>query len=233
VPLAWLLGVDWKGRVPRRALVNTMAATACAVLVVTPWAWRNYQRIGLASLSTSGVANFLIANNPRATRTYDETAFWDLLKSLHYDEAEVARRAPSEAWRWIRSNPHAFLRLRFESLLALLAEDSDGFHWSYRMQSFYRRGPYLALQALAQLWWAIVWFLATVTILRSWRLRCQTTELTLLYLVILACVAVLLPFYNVARYHTPFATFLIVLAGIAFSRSPEPVNENETAGSRV
>ena len=99
----------------RTALAETLLVLAVQHAVMLPWAVRNELAVGrFTFLNTAGGPAMFLGNNPHATgRWYDSRA--DLEKAspgiTSKGVVAISDFSTALAWRWIRENPKAALRL--------------------------------------------------------------------------------------------------------------------------
>ncbi len=119
---AWLLLFGSGARFAR--LLTTGAFVVGVVVVLGPWAYRNYHVLhSLVLISNNGDYNLYLGNNPHA---YD--GGWMLLEDevdLRRDEPQGAPEARRRALTWIRDNPIAYARITLRRTLAWISVAPD------------------------------------------------------------------------------------------------------------
>jgi hypothetical protein len=137
-----------------------------AMLVLTPWAVRNYIVLGEFKLiSTNGGDVLYRANNPLATGGYIGRGEVDLSV---LPEVERDRVAKALAFSWIKENPKRFAELLIEKQLLFMGDDAYGIYATFRAEGSARNSiAYTALKLGANAWWLIVWLLIAALIIRG------------------------------------------------------------------
>jgi 4-amino-4-deoxy-L-arabinose transferase-like glycosyltransferase len=119
---AWLLLFRSGARFAR--LLTTGAFVAGMVVVLGPWAYRNYHVLhSLVLVSNNGDYNLYLGNNPDAY-----SGGWMLLEDeldLRRDEPQGAPEARRRALTWIRDNPIAYARITLRRALAWISVAPD------------------------------------------------------------------------------------------------------------
>jgi 4-amino-4-deoxy-L-arabinose transferase-like glycosyltransferase len=221
LPLAgvWSLW-QFRGADRRRAMAVTLAVPALAVVVLVPWAARNYQVFHtFIPFSTMGGSVLLQGNNRIVADDplYQGYSVWDTdlveyrdaLRSAG-DEVERDRRAQRFAVRWLRDNPDRWLPMAGAKLLRgwtpLLQPHSPRL---YRLGTLLSWGPVVVLLALS--------YPATlVACLRS------RNPAWIIHLAILTYAITNVIFFGNSRYRYPIEPLCLILAArgvdVALSR---------------
>jgi 4-amino-4-deoxy-L-arabinose transferase-like glycosyltransferase len=119
---AWLLLFHPSARLGR--LFATGMFVAGAVLVIGPWAYRNYRVLhALIPVSNNGDYVLYMGNNPYA---YDGGwMFFEDVDRLEHEEPDGAREARRRALAWIRRNPIGYAKLTLRRALCWFSVTPD------------------------------------------------------------------------------------------------------------
>ena len=229
VLIVWIGWLSWSS-IPWSALRIGLPRAAALVLgaavVLLPVGLRNYYVGGTFALTTSQMGtNFYIGNNPNANGGYETLradrgdpryeaedarllAEADLKRSL--SPGEVSRYWMNRSWRFIKSDPSAWLRLMawkwFLTWNAVEMVDAESIH------THQRHSPLLGVLG----WGMHFGVLCPLAALGLWWTRHDWRRLWLLYLMLLAFAAAVTAFYVFARYRYPLVPLaaLFAAAGI-------------------
>ncbi len=205
VAVAWLFAVmaresGWWRRV---AVISVMGLVA--VIVVTPWLYRNEQVLSRPVLNSNGGFNLYLGNNEAAEPHYvgiEHTRMAEDWPRLRQERGELVAvdHLVTAAKGYIRENPGAAVLMALKRGLAFWEPPS------VRQPGI--SGAELVIRAL---WLAqyCVLLILSVLCLCWWRQFLQ------IYGVIAAYVAIHMPFYVMSRYRLPIMIFLCLLASKA------------------
>ncbi len=204
-------------RVGFRHLLRCFSVIAVgAVLVVGPWAFRNYHVLGhFVSVSTNGGDVFYRANNPLATGGYTARGPIDLHE--YDDEVFRSQLGYQLGFEWIRSHPLEFGSLAIQKQAQLMGDDSAGAYENLRRGHNQNSFGYLITKAVSNGFWLGVW----VIVLVAWFAKPQQFAgagprlalLSLLYLLALHSV-----FESTGRHHASLYGLLAIVVGLLLAR---------------
>jgi len=192
------------------------------LLVLLPWAARNYNVFGRPLLSTNGGIVLMIGNNPYATGKQ----IWDkhvmsLLGPLAADEEhlfdgnEVRREAAaaSVAFQFIRGNPGKTLARLPRKLSALYTSDTEGIYYSLGMMD--ARGKDIrvwAVRVVAEVYYILIMGLCCAGLPAIKRLKIKGRWIGVIIIGVFT-VVYLMAFGN-PRYHFALMPWFALYAGI-------------------
>ncbi|MFN7922454.1 MAG: hypothetical protein U0Q16_20285 [Bryobacteraceae bacterium] len=206
----------------RTAGLKTAAGVALMAAVVLPWTWRNYQHGFHVLVSANGSTALHLVANPRATVEYNEEMTVALRKEVGYDEHRYYEEASNRAIAWIRDNPGKYLAMAVQRQVTLLGEDGDGWYWSLKVGAGLGDSKaYILFQAVGHIWWAGLWLLTALGLVRGKALFLSTPALQVVAGAILAWWLPGLPFCQAARYHMVAAPLLMALASLSIYPVPK------------
>ena len=220
---------DWSIKNGARAAVRAGAVLAVALVVVTPWAWRNYDVFGKAVLSTNGGNALLEGNNPSVIGDYwNDTSHDPLYKQAQWsveDQMGADLRARALAIGWIRDNPGQFLGLMPKKIFRLWAPDGEG-EWWYQDTLFYQQHWvwFRFARFINQVFYTVMLFLFPFAL---WKLATRRAD-PVTYLgvaVVLVFTLISMIFSGQSRYHFPAMPFVLAYAawfviGLTARRTP-------------
>jgi 4-amino-4-deoxy-L-arabinose transferase-like glycosyltransferase len=207
VVLAWAV-IPIFGAALRRHWTRLALFLLAAMLVTTPWFYRNHKTFGVWALSTHSGINFWMGANPQAT------GYYHLPDSLPFDfnnQGEMERTAWKLGWDYVKKHPFEYLRLGLIKVGVVF-----GFDYGYILSGLTVRPPYgqLVWAILGQiLWWILLFFggVKAVLLLLDSKKRAVAGSLIPLW-TLLYWVAIHFFFVGADRYHHPVVPFFAYLA---------------------
>lgn len=115
------------------ALAKTFAVVLIALLVVSPWSYRNYKIFGeWVMVSTNGGLHLLSGNNPSARGSYtpDDPLMSSIPRTVA-TQLDVDKEARKRAINWIRENPGPFIALIPSKIFRQWGPDGES-EWAYQ-----------------------------------------------------------------------------------------------------
>ena len=225
VPLA----AAWLWALPqRRAARNALAFVAVTVCCLLPWTIRNYRTYGRWILVASeGGVTFWTGNHPLATGEGDLATN----PGLKAAEIEFRRaRAPmtpeqleplyyQDAFRWIRENPAAWIRLEVRKLFFTIVPVGPSYAVHSARYRIASAGSYLLLLPFAA---AGAWRLRTRAAARSERaepagVEADAAAAVPLWLMAAATIAAGLVFFPQERFRIPVVDPALIVAAAALA----------------
>ena len=232
VPLLAFLAFldDWTIRNAARAVIRAVAVVAIAVVVVMPWAVRNYHVFGAPLLSTNGGTSLLASNNPSVAGDYsrdysDNDPLYAQARFSVEDQANADKRARALAIGWIKDHPGQFAGLMPKKVFRLWAPDGEA-EWFFQDTPFYEqhRVWFRFVRIANQAFYAMTLLLFPFAL---WKLA-ATRAAPPAYLgvaVVLVITLISMVFSGQSRYHFPAMPFIFayaawVITGFAARRAP-------------
>ena len=230
--LAFLAFLDnWSIRNGARAAVRASIVMVITLVVVTPWALRNYNVFGKAVLSTNGGTSLLAGNNPSVVGDYlrdysDKDPLFEQAKFSVKDQSAADQRARALAIDWIANNPGKFVGLIPKKVFRLWAPDGEA-EWFYQDTSFYQQhsGWFRLVRFANQAFYVIVLLLFPLAL---WKLVTIRASPVTYFGVVVVFVFTLISmvFSGQSRYHFPAMPFVLayaawVIVGLAAPRTPK------------
>jgi 4-amino-4-deoxy-L-arabinose transferase-like glycosyltransferase len=217
---AFLIGVYVLQMRTARALLDGMRLGAvmyiALVLVLTPWALRNYNVLGVFTVSTNGGLALVAGNSPNATGDYiPDSAMPEGLVPSVADQVEIDRRAKAYAWNWIKENPDRFLALMPRKVWRLWAPDGEGEWW---FQGGYKRyGEFVSLfrgvRIVNQAFYAVLILCFAASFATLWRRgKLSSSWISLGFVFALYTTALSAVFSGQSRYHHPVMPWIVMYA---------------------
>lgn len=221
--LLWTIFLYWRKLLRKRALGNVMLATLIAMLLIAPWALRNYLvSHNFVPVAVGDGTVLLGAYNDQASSGSDFQGSW--INPLKVDpqllrpfplytcnaNCEVTREDVSKdaAVQWIKSHLEEMPRLilyHLRNFWSPYTREAD-----LPMERFPGTLPSQVVLAMSETFPLAIFFLAAlgliVTLKRCWR------ELLFTYLVILVALGEALVYYGSSRFRAPVEPLLILLA---------------------
>ena len=186
------------------------------LLMIIPWAYRNYQLWGtLIPFSNNGGINLLIGNNPHATGTYHFEGPVEALLPNGLDEASRDRAAAQLARTYLTDHPlEAIARLPLKWKF-LFERGSEGVYWT-RMGGKSPQAPHwLWANRLAQAGYLALFGLFALHLLLS-LYPSYRKRITYPFLPLALCLYFLLiysVFFGYSRFHFPMVPFVAMVVG--------------------
>jgi hypothetical protein len=131
VPLAAVIPV-WQLRYARdraTGLGGAALIVAGVLLILAPWAYRNHERFGRWSLSSSGGYNFLIGNHSEALGGFRRAPELSL---RHFFFSPVGDQGYRDGWMEIKRSPLRAMVRAVQKATYFVALETDGVMWSLR-----------------------------------------------------------------------------------------------------
>ncbi len=104
-----------------------------ALVVITPWVFRNWVTFGEPAISSNGGVNLLIGNHPGATGAYNLTFDPSILEGTG-NEFEAEKRASYYAWKYIADHPATFAVNGVKKLAHFFESEGGILVWSFHAQ---------------------------------------------------------------------------------------------------
>jgi 4-amino-4-deoxy-L-arabinose transferase-like glycosyltransferase len=121
------------------------------VVVMAPWAYRNYKLFNVPILSSSSAgANFWMGNNPNTTGFYEQPPPPD----PNLNEAVVDAGWAREAVSYIKERPFAFLGRTLVKSVRLYERETIGVHWNaVGLTQVLGAGSLVVAKIISQIYW--------------------------------------------------------------------------------
>jgi 4-amino-4-deoxy-L-arabinose transferase-like glycosyltransferase len=235
--LAALAFIDgWSIKNWARVFARIMTVILISLIVVTPWALRNYKVFGHFVLATNGGNALLESNNPSVVGDYlHNTSVEDpLYKKGQWsveNQMPADLRARALATGWIKDNPWQFVGLIPKKLFRLWAPDGEG-EWFYQDTPFYQQySLYFRMVRFAnQAYYAIGLLLFPLALWRLFSMRASPIN----YLgvaVVLGFTLQCIVFSGQSRYHFPAMPFVLAYAAWVVMRpaGSRTTNQEDTS----
>lgn len=183
------------------------------ILVISPWAYRNYNQFGeIIPVSNNGGINLYIGNNPHANGSYK---FNDQVKAPleGLSETEQDKQAKKLAVQYILNEPISALQLVPRKLLALYKTDAEGIAWNLEgieSPTTNERKALTASKWLAQVLYMALFLVSALCLLPALKVAItrKNLEACIPIVVVAAGTAVYLMFFGTTRFHYVFLPFL-------------------------
>jgi len=215
--LFWLLLSSKDSKERKKNLMNFIAIFVIIMVVVSPWAVRNYNvHHKFVPVSTNGGVNFWMGNNPDATGRMlkkDNQAMLWTIKNMTDDEVAREKLFYKKGLEFIKENPSKFLVLgakKFAYFWGFILP----FFTSYLYGYFIHPIPnwlFMLLAPLTVLPYAIILPLAIFGIV-FYHYQKLDKKVSLLFLLIFYYIFVHCLILSSTRYHLPLVPFLIIFA---------------------
>jgi 4-amino-4-deoxy-L-arabinose transferase-like glycosyltransferase len=222
LPVLWVaaLLVMRSLRANRPWLKSVALASLFLAATVAPWSLRNYAVLkSFVPVSTNGGDVFYRANNPLATGSWMPRGERDLAPYLA-DEALWNKTGFAWGKEWIRNHPIDFVELAAKKEVVFLASDDTGVYWAVERPYPERRALIAVGRGLCTLWWVAMWVLLSFALIAHREALDRNPQLVALLLPFLYFGGIHAIFESQQRYHIPAIPFLLILAGLAFTKGP-------------
>jgi 4-amino-4-deoxy-L-arabinose transferase-like glycosyltransferase len=220
IPIIFAVGTLREKLTLRRvgaALAKTFAVVLIALLVVSPWSYRNYKIFGeWVMVSTNGGLTLLSGNNPSARGDYtpDDPLMSSIPRTVA-TQLDVDKEARKRAINWIKENPGRFIALIPSKIFRQWGPDGES-EWAYQAgygqyaehANWFRLVRYLNQAYYAGLMLA---FAATGYLLLSGKARVSSARLDwwlLPYALAIYPLAIAVVFSGQSRFHYPVMPFI-------------------------
>ncbi len=212
----FLVTPSWRGAV--RYAVLGAAVYVAMIVVVAPWAYRNYLVFdAIIPVSTNGGWTLLTGNNPEADGGYTpDTVLAEGINSDPADEVAMDRLARQRAKAWIEENPVRFLLLLPKKLLKLWVMDGVA-EWAYE-RGLPRYQDYALLFRALRVFNQVYYFLLLLLALPPmWLLLRRRAEIppwgTAGISICLYFTAISMVFSGQSRFHYALMPFVVMYSG--------------------
>jgi len=230
--LAFLALLDsWSIKKVARAGACAIAVLVIALVVVMPWAVRNYKLLGAVVLSTNGGTTLLSGNNPSVVGDYlhdysDKDPLYEQAKFSVEDQINADRRARALAISWIMDNPGQFVRLIPKKVFRLWAPDGEA-EWMYQDTPFYEQhwAWFRFVRIVNQVFYGITLLFFPLALWKLLAMRAAPV-MCIGVAVVLVFTLISIIFSGQSRFHFPAMPFVLAYAawiviGFAAPRTPE------------
>jgi len=191
----------------KSCFLSLFIATVTAVLIFSPWVYRNQQIFSeFVLVSANGGANLWMGNNPSSNGGYTE-----LPDKIFKNEVVRDRYYKQEAINFIKNNPVEYLKLAVKRALITYKAETIGVAWNGYLEKNYSNYTLFGLKFFSTLFWWVVLSFAGLGIFHA--LKDKSLEL-FNPLVIIAAYIFIFPILTVGqdRYHMPLNPFLAIFA---------------------
>jgi len=210
---------------------RAVAVLVVALVVVTPWAVRNYHVFGKVVLSTNGGGSLLAGNNPSEVGEYwhdysDGDPLIEQVKFSVEDQMDADLRARALATGWIMDNPGQFVGLIPKKVFRLWAPDGEA-EWMYQDTPFYEQhwAWFRFVRIVNQVFYGIALLFFPLALWKLLAMRAAPV-MCIGVAVVLVFTLISMIFSGQSRFHFPAMPFVLAYAawiviGFAAPRTPE------------
>lgn len=196
----------------RRFFFQVIPALLIALIVISPWSYRNTQLFGETTmLSTNFGPNLWMGNNPDSTGAY-----MAMPDRTFESEKDRAKQLKQEAIEFITNNPAHYMNLALNRLSITFGRETIGVVWNITtLESLLSEKNIFYLKALSTVYWllALTLSLCGMTLLlinRKWRGIFFPPLVLTAYFVSIPLLTV-----GQDRYHIPLIPFVAFFAAFA------------------
>ena len=200
-----------------RALRNLVLAVIGMLLVLTPWIYRNYERVGRARISTNGGINLYIGNHPGAGMGWNNDGADEYDTNDATLEKHIDRVAGRRGFEYILAHPVAFVKRGVFKVAYFYAVDLTGVHYELiQAAENERTDGYVILSWVQQCYYLLVLLAGAMGLLFVYfrRREYRSAGGYLMWVTILFWTAVHFVFFGHGRFHFPIMPMFCAFAAL-------------------